>query len=385
MEELKTKRTNIILITISIIGSIFTAIAIYLIGRNYDFFPSTSDNTYTTTGLNAVYLITTPILTIGIIIITYWAFKAQMLANASIIKDQERRKIEDQFYTMLKLHRENVKELIYRREGHIDVVGKQYFTLIKDDLHYIYNELQHHNVKQKMKLAYEILFNGIKEYKSKNFRINLNDELTCNIDFKFQTYKSQNTEIAVYIRHLYQTVKFIANQDESEGIISYEDKREYLRVLRAQLSTDEQIMLFYNWYADFGSQWEEPNKKDGLDVIENWERNNPNMTKCCTDNLESLKKEFKRQDNIPINNKELLKCPRLGVILLKKSSQETRTGNRFFTDFRMIHNIFPERLLSEVRNELENGSIEELSRKDLRSEKGNDNDDLFELIEINPS
>jgi hypothetical protein len=56
-----------------------------------------------------------------------------------------------------------------------------------------------------------------------------------------------------YFRHLYHTVKFIVSQE-----ISYDEKIKYLRVLRAQLSNQEQALIFYNWFAQgYGSKWED--------------------------------------------------------------------------------------------------------------------------------
>lgn len=67
------------------------------------------------------------------------------------------------------------------------------------------------------------------------------------------------TQLAHYYRHLFQTVKFVVNQDDK--LLSYEDKRKYLRILRAQLSNPEQTMIFYNWLSGFGRQWENETNK----------------------------------------------------------------------------------------------------------------------------
>jgi hypothetical protein len=56
-----------------------------------------------------------------------------------------------------------------------------------------------------------------------------------------------------YYRHLFQTVKFVVNQDEE--FINNEQKLEYLRTLRAQLSDHEQVMLYYNAIVGFGQAW----------------------------------------------------------------------------------------------------------------------------------
>lgn len=64
-------------------------------------------------------------------------------------------------------------------------------------------------------------------------------------------------ELNHYYRHLYQMVKYVANF--SEDVISYEEKRKYLRMLRAQLTNNEQLLLFYNWKSGYGRDWESLN------------------------------------------------------------------------------------------------------------------------------
>ena len=52
-------------------------------------------------------------------------------------------------------------------------------------------------------------------------------------------------------------VKFVV---DSKIINEYDAKMRYLKILRAQLSKHEQIMLFYNWLAKgYGESWEEEN------------------------------------------------------------------------------------------------------------------------------
>ncbi len=59
-----------------------------------------------------------------------------------------------------------------------------------------------------------------------------------------------------YIRHLFQTVKFV--DDQPNEIISMQDKYSYVSNLRAQLSAHEQILLFYNSISVMGKPWLEP-------------------------------------------------------------------------------------------------------------------------------
>jgi hypothetical protein len=50
-------------------------------------------------------------------------------------------------------------------------------------------------------------------------------------------------------------VKFVADYDET--IVKKDEKVNYLRLLRAQLSNHEQALLFYNWVAKYGGAWQD--------------------------------------------------------------------------------------------------------------------------------
>ena len=49
-------------------------------------------------------------------------------------------------------------------------------------------------------------------------------------------------------------VKIVANYDNS--IIEKKEKKKYLKMLRAQLTGNEQLMLLYNWFSGYGCDWE---------------------------------------------------------------------------------------------------------------------------------
>ena len=88
-------------------------------------------------------------------------------------------------------------------------------------------------------------------------------------------FQCHTNELDNYFRHLFLTVKTIAKEDDK--ILPYNEKRDLLRILRAQLTESEQILLLYNWMSREGYKWE----------------------------------------------------------------SETEEGNHFFTQYRMIHNISP--------------------------------------------
>ena len=143
-------------------------------------------------------------------------------------------------------------------------------------------------------------------YKNLNKIINHKIGITNAYNLNFKIGEGHSSYLAHYYRHLYQTVKFIANQPED--FISYEEKRKYLRILRAQLSNDEQAMLFYNWKSNYGNAWE--------------------------------------------NNE-----------------------NHFFTDYRMIHNLYNDLLIEDFDLE----QIFNLSPKFYKCQKDKEDDVLFEF------
>lgn len=65
-------------------------------------------------------------------------------------------------------------------------------------------------------------------------------------------YGGHQFRLGHYFRHLYQTVKYVNAQTN----IDYNTKYEYIKILRAQLSTYEQAILFINSLSKMGETWE---------------------------------------------------------------------------------------------------------------------------------
>ena len=312
-----------------------------------------------------------PFIAIGGVILTYLAFYMQFSAN-KIQREQFRMQIredkikfkreldeqqlefkksqfENQFYEMIRLHKENINEisltLYLVNSNGFDfktIIGREVFKYLNEEikiLYYIakkcYNTEDFNLI---INIAYGLFFHGIKydetitefEPGKEQFSSFINRVLLINhsntqanyrnlkslvanytdyksaANLKFKLGQGHSFYLAHYYRHLFQTVKYVANQDEN--FISYEDKRKYLRILRAQLSNQEQAMLFYNWKSDFGKNWEDKNK--------------------------------------------------------------------FFTDFRMIHNLYNDLLIEDFILE----KLFDLNREDVyRKEKNREIDPLFEF------
>lgn len=78
--------------------------------------------------------------------------------------------------------------------------------------------------------------------------VNTNVEVLDRIDIIYKNfYKSHEKDVGHYFRSLYNLVKFV---DRSS--ISQDQKRIYTNLIRAQLSSYEQLLLFYNCLSSLG-------------------------------------------------------------------------------------------------------------------------------------
>lgn len=244
-----------------------------------------------------------PIIGIIAILVTYLAFFIQFLANKQVQNQFKIQQFESQFYEMLRIHKDNVNEMYLSAQGQ-KFEGRYALELIYSELIFSYNTCKtivDRNIiignnsyklqsnKDILIYIYRFWFYGIEGINKKNFddlenlcldELKFQQSVTVNGEIPQSILKGHQFRIAHYYRHLFQTVKFIVS--ENERFISYEEKRKYLRILRAQLSNHEQALLFFNWYSDFGYSWEE-----SID-----------------------------------------------------------SGNKFFSDYRMIHNLYPELILN---------------------------------------
>lgn len=77
-------------------------------------------------------------------------------------------------------------------------------------------------------------------------------KLLKNIDTQKKFYNGIQDNFGHYFRHLFQSVRYINKQN----ILNYEEKYNYVKTLRAQLSTVEQYLIFYNSISFMGREWE---------------------------------------------------------------------------------------------------------------------------------
>ncbi len=269
-----------------------------------------------------------PFISIAGIFITFLAFYMQFRANKlqrelfneqitnekQQFKDElieqrnqfSRNLFENQFYEMIKLHKENVNDIFTTQTIINDdktkqintIYGRKNFEFFLDEIGIAYFVAKKVFIGKKNTFcfgkAYSVVFHGIKSdeliaknpeeenyckfinklneirkwhrtnhYKFlkkngiKSFANDINYDYKTKNDLLYELFNGYSNFLGHYYRQLFQTVKFVVKQES----LTYEEKRNYLRILRAQLTNYEQVMLFYNWLSGFGNQWENQDNK----------------------------------------------------------------------------------------------------------------------------
>lgn len=220
------------------------------------------------------------------VILTFLAFYIQYQANQIQIKSLNEQKeatiqsdrqnkiqqIENNFFELIKIHRENVKEMNYR-----GVEGRNVIVKILNEFNDVIKIVNTSNFIKKHKLdeqdlaniSYLATFFGVDEsvqdvLENRFFQHygQLSDEILTIIKtlrkhpspissdkYRFNGHQSR---LGHYYRHLFTTVNFI-HEDE---VLNRQEKKKYIKLLRAQLSTHEQVLFFFNSISDLGLPWE---------------------------------------------------------------------------------------------------------------------------------
>ena len=151
----------------------------------------------------------------------------ELIETQNIFRSQS---FENTFFNMINLHNQIVQSISYVDTGtdrihSVEFKGRDYFEFATNDL------ISHfHDVEGNIKLE-EI----IQEYKS--------------------FYEKHQAYIGHYFRNLYHIVKLVHDNTSLE---KYDDKMQYMRIIRAQLSSYELVLLLYNVLFN-AEHWKERN------------------------------------------------------------------------------------------------------------------------------
>lgn len=197
------------------------------------------------------YLI--PHITASVGLVTFWAFWAQIKANEIIKISEQKNRIETTFFKMLDIHRENIKDISIEND---QVTGKDAIKKLCELLLDAYE-------KSGVKISD---FHEIYGYFFERDKTCLEGKTYEGAVKKILTDSTEcHSALATYSFHIYRTVKYIMRQDKD--VLSFQDKIQYMHIIRGQMTREEQLFLFNNWFAGyqraingkraFGSSWEE--------------------------------------------------------------------------------------------------------------------------------
>lgn len=221
---------------------------------------------------------------IGGVVGTVFTLAGIFLLIQNLIDQKEgflKQQIESRFFELVKIQRENSSSVSIRNRS-----GKKIFITLLREFYECFTVLNVISQKrslselEKINLAYLTFFYGaigpsseeiikrrISDKHGNNFvedlitsfksrRTNLNPDT-----FHYKPFNGHQSRLGHYYRHLYQSVKYINLQPSS--LLNFELKYQYVKTLRAQLSTHEQALLFFNSLSDLGKPWEHHEKIKG--------------------------------------------------------------------------------------------------------------------------
>lgn len=251
-----------------------------------------------------------PFIAILAAILTFIAFWTQFDANRELVRENHRNHFENRFYKMLDIHLNNVAELNGRMEDNdTDSVFHKWcleienlFRILKlqsdfggfiDDVKYksrkndgqeefvtFLTQMQNSHdtfVKIVFETTYCLFFTGgtstlkygdnkqtskVRQYASlltTYLVVNGIDELKI---------LPKNELLGRYYRHLFQIVKYVDGQPD-DMFDEKEWKKEYLGILRSQMSDFEQLLLYYNAQSSLGKAWDENHYIERYQLIKN--------------------------------------------------------------------------------------------------------------------
>jgi len=271
------------------------------------------DDSFAITGtigdtLNGIF---NPLIGTFAVITTFLAFIVQYRANQLYREDVDSQRFETRFYELLKMHKDNVNEM---------EINNKYFkrnTFVKmfEELRFLYFVIE--NAKEQFKieknypifnitkegiieLAYFFFFFGVNEklriedfskikvhspfylycrekiyfhqdYFIRSFSEKEKEPITMYLDSKnsysfsiylktdFYPFDGHASRLGHYYRHLYQMIKFVVLSKE---LRNFDQKYEYIKIIRAQLSNYEQAIIYYNSFFYAGKVWWEDTSID---------------------------------------------------------------------------------------------------------------------------
>lgn len=200
----------------------------------------------------------------------------------------QHQQFESKFFELLTIYRQNVQEMEHIPPGKDVVRGRKVFVELKKQFGELLEQIKSLNealganvpIRDLVNITFIIHFIGVGESTKEIVDNFLNKYEQTHpkfiekviFNFSFDNYKGKKLDghqsrLGHYYRHLYQMVTFIDKID----YLSPDEKYFYVKTLRAQMSTFELAIFFFNSLSDFGRPWRtgDPNLIMKYKIIKN--------------------------------------------------------------------------------------------------------------------
>lgn len=308
---------------------IIVVIAICALPALFTSLPSIIDFTETGQIGDTIGGVMGPFIAIVAALLTFFAFWVQFDANRELANENRRNHFESRFYKMLDIHLENVAILnkstkdkgldscfhVWYYEilnlfnllkvqgdfgGFVDSIKNDY----KDEptqegfLSFL-DRIQSSNTEYQ-KVIFEIAYSYFYEKNFSTLRYGDNKETFYVVQFAslFTTYltevlkkeisgEQKNELLGRYYRHLFQIVKYVDGQ--ADDLFEEKNwKKEYVSLLRSQMSDYEQFMLYYNAQSSYGRDWDENHYIENYRMI----KNIPHLEKAFSSGIPPIERYY---------------------------------------------------------------------------------------------
>lgn len=199
--------------------------------------------------------------------------------------------ITNQFFKMLDFHYENINNLHINDitssnepKHKNEINNRRAFVIFKKQLELLLKEVENINARRNFNLspediidiAYISFYYGIDKQWSEFSASKLNkytphsktiyDDL---LEFKnnsvIKVGRTNQTSLSAYYRNMYNAIKLIDNNN----FLTEKEKKDCIKIFRAQLSNPELYILFFNLVSRFGKKWIENKYVTKYEFIKN--------------------------------------------------------------------------------------------------------------------
>lgn len=185
--------------------------------------------------------VTAPFLSLAAFVLLYLTYKSQkeeLADSKKILKEQnatqQTQRFETTFFNLLNLHHSIVNNM------DLKITGKR--TDQWKGTHWYETEIK------KGRDCFLTFYSGFQTAYKKQKSTNNNSEIIIVKEAYNDFFDKHVYDLGHYFRNLYHLVKFI---DKSQMI----DKQMYVSLVRAQLSSHELLLIFYNCVSDYGQKF----------------------------------------------------------------------------------------------------------------------------------